>query len=120
MTQNSELQVPPSFLHTTETSWPDDLLTSSVDGDLVPALQNAYESVLLRSKRIGHGYGFQKHPYLLEIVRQRNIAIEVCPVSSQILAFFPDIRNHPGQFYYRSGIPIVISPDDPGPSAMTM
>ena len=104
----------PLYLHTAETSWPDDLIASSVEGDIVSTIQNAYETLLLRAKRIGHGFGFQKHPYLLEFIRQRNIAIEICLVSNQILAFSPDLRNHAGQFYYRSGIPIVLSPDDPG------
>ena len=104
----------PLYLHTAETNWPGDLLVSSVEGDLLATAQNSFETLLLNAKRIGHGIGFLKHPYLFDIIRRKQIPIEVCPVSSQLLGYFPDLRNHPGQVFYRSGIPIVLSPDDPG------
>lgn len=104
----------PLYLHTSETNWPDDLISSNLDDDLVATLMNSYETLLLNSKRIGHGYGFAKHPYLLEIVRSRNLAVETCIVSNQLLGFTPDIRNHPSLHHYRFGIPIILGSDDAG------
>lgn len=39
---------------------------------------------MLGSKRIGHGYALSKHPLLLNIVKERDIAIEVNPISNQV------------------------------------
>ncbi len=99
--------------HVAETNWPDDY-KPSLDGDDVSTLDNVYDSLLLRTHRIGHGLGFIKHPELYPFIRNNSIAIEVCPTSNQILGFVPDLRSHQALNYYRSGIPIVIAGDDPG------
>ena len=70
----------PLWLHTTETSWPNDLISSANDLDPVGTLQNTYESFLYGARRVGHGLGFIKHPYLLNILKERQVAIETCPV----------------------------------------
>ncbi|CAD5112280.1 DgyrCDS1509 [Dimorphilus gyrociliatus] len=105
---------PSPLYHTAETNWPDDLLPSPFDNDPVSALQNTYESVLLGAKRVGHGIGFFKHPYLLNELKKRDVAIEICPVSNQILGYTADLRNHPGIGYIRNGLPVVLGSDDPG------
>jgi len=104
----------PLFLHTTETSWPDDLLSSINSYDPLSTPQNALDTMLLMSKRLGHATGFIKHPYRVELVKQRGIAIESCPVSNQMLGYVPDLRQHPALNYYRSGIPLILGADDPG------
>ena len=48
--------------------------------DPVGSLENTYESILLGARRIGHGLGYIKHPYLLNILRERQVAVESCPV----------------------------------------
>lgn len=75
---------------------------------------NLFEALLLRSQRIGHGLALAKHPLLLEQVRDRNIAVEVCPISNQVLGYVPDLRTHPALFWLRDGVPVTLSPDDPG------
>ena len=46
---------------------------------------------------------------------EKNIAIEVCPISNQVLKLVEDIRNHPVVELIQDGnFPIVIAPDDPG------
>ncbi len=72
--------VVPLRMHTAETSWPDDLITSNDPFDPVATLENTYDSILYGSRRIGHGLGFIKHPFLLNILRERDIAVEACPV----------------------------------------
>ena len=103
----------PLYLHTAETDFLEDLITSTNDLDSLATLQNTYEALLLNSKRIGHGIGFVKHPLLLQMLRDRKVAMEICVVSNQMLGYSPDIRNHPGQIFYRMGIPIALSGDDP-------
>lgn len=36
------------------------------------------------SLRIGHGYALAKHPTLLQLVKERDIAIEINPLSNQV------------------------------------
>jgi len=102
------------YLHATETNWAEDLITSLNDQDPVGTLENLYDVIVLGAKRIGHGVGAIKHPYLLEKLRDMDIAIEVCPISNHLLGYVPDLRNHPAIHYIRSGIKVVLSADDPG------
>ncbi|CAH1784022.1 unnamed protein product [Owenia fusiformis] len=106
----------PFYFHTAETNWPADLQPNELNKpfDPVSTIDNAYESVMLDSQRIGHGLGFEKHPYLLKLLRERGTAIEVCPASNQILGYVPDIRLHPAVHFLRAGVPIVLGGDDPG------
>jgi adenosine deaminase CECR1 len=90
----------PYFFHAGETNW--------------TANENLFDALLLGSRRIGHGLALIKHPLLLAEVRRRQIPIEVCPISNQVLRYVADLRNHPGVNWLRSGIPITINPDDPG------
>ena len=102
------------YLHTAETSFPDDQRMSLDPMDPSSALQNTYDAIALGSNRVGHGLGYIKHPYLMNLLKKNNIAVEVCPVSNQLLGLIPDLRNHPGLNYHRNGVPIVLGSDDPG------
>lgn len=104
----------PLYFHTTETNWPDDIITSSLSDDLLGTEQNVYEAILLGAKRVGHGIGIIHHPYLLEVMKNRRIAIEANPVSNMLLGYVSDQRHHPAITYHRYGIPVVLGSDDPG------
>lgn len=75
---------------------------------------NIMDALLLNTKRIGHGFALPKHPQLWSTIRKRNIAIEVNPISNQVLGFIWDLRNHPASFLIAENFPIIISADDPG------
>ena len=89
----------PLYLHSGETNWAEN--------------ENLYDAVLLGAPRIGHALALVKHPLLMQIVKARGVAIEVCPISNQLLGYVADLRNHPAVHYINAGIPIVLSPDDP-------
>ena len=55
------------------------------NNDETSALNNIYDAIIFKSHRIGHGLGIFKHPNLYQFLKKRNIAIEVCPASNQIL-----------------------------------
>jgi adenosine deaminase CECR1 len=90
----------PLYLHSGESNWVEN--------------ENVLDAILLGARRIGHGLTLIKHPLLMQIVKEREIAIEVCPISNQVLGYIADLRNHPAVTYINSGLPVVICPDDPG------
>jgi adenosine deaminase CECR1 len=90
----------PYYFHAGETNWTGN--------------ENMFDALLLNSRRVGHGLALIKHPYVMSEMRRRQIPVEICPISNQVLRYIPDLRNHPAVLYLRSGIPITINPDDPG------
>lgn len=50
----------------------------------------------------------------MEIVKQKKIAVEICPISNQVLSLVDDMRNHPGSVLFAEGLPVVVTNDDPG------
>ena len=104
----------PLYFHTAETNWPDDIIASLHPDDPVGAEQNVYEAIILGAKRVGHGIGFIHHPYLMEIMKNRRIAVEANPISNMLLGYVTDQRHHPAITYHRYGIPVVLGSDDPG------
>ncbi|EDV90681.1 adenosine deaminase 2 [Drosophila grimshawi] len=98
--------LPPSarlFLHAGETNW----YGASTDINLLDAL-------LLNTTRIGHAFALVKHPILMNAAKTRDIAVELNPISNQVLHLVWDMRNHPGAQLLALDVPVVICNDDPG------
>ena len=90
----------PFFFHAGESKWNSN--------------HNILDSILLGTRRIGHGFALNKHPRLMELVKQRGIALEICPISNQTLGYVADLRNHPAAEYASRNLPMVLASDDPG------
>jgi adenosine deaminase CECR1 len=56
-----------------------------------------YDAILLGTKRIGHGFAIARHPKLIELVKEKNICLECCPVSNLVLGYTRDLRCHPAR-----------------------
>lgn len=62
--------------------------------------------------RIGHGLALAFDNKLMEIYKQVNIHVELCPLSNYILGY-SDIKNHKGIKLYKNNVRVSINSDDP-------
>ncbi|KAI0875546.1 hypothetical protein GGS24DRAFT_489246 [Hypoxylon argillaceum] len=74
---------------------------------------NLFDALLFDSRRIGHGFSLYKHPLLLKQYTEKNIMVEVCPVSNEVLRLSTDILHHPIPAMIAHGVATAISNDDP-------
>ncbi|KXL48311.1 hypothetical protein M433DRAFT_159278 [Acidomyces richmondensis BFW] len=92
------------------------------DGDMVD--ENLFDAILLGTRRIGHAFSLYKHPLLINMVKEKKILIESCPVSNEILRLTGSILQHPLPALLARGVACSLSNDDPailgqGASGMT-
>lgn len=64
-------------------------------------------------KRIGHGVNAIHSTETMAMVKDKGIALELCPTSNIFLGLFKDMNSHPFPKFYEAGIQISISSDDP-------
>ncbi|KAF2666919.1 Metallo-dependent hydrolase [Microthyrium microscopicum] len=82
-------------------------------GSKNPNNSNLYDAVLLNAKRIGHGFSLLKHPKLVDEFKKRNICIELCPTSNELLHLCRNIKEHPYPEILAAGIPCTVNSDNP-------
>ncbi|KAM0263891.1 hypothetical protein ACHAQJ_000926 [Trichoderma viride] len=75
---------------------------------------NLYDAILLDTKRIGHGFSITKHPLLMQLCKERKIAIETCPVSNEVLGLVPTTKSHHLPVLLANCVPCTVNSDDPG------
>jgi aminodeoxyfutalosine deaminase len=76
---------------------------------------------LLGVERIGHGIAAIHDPALMDLLAERKIPLEVCPVSNlqtgalakQLGKLHATLEQHPLPQFIRHGVPVVLSTDDP-------
>lgn len=47
-------------------------------------------------------------------MKEKQIAIEISPISNQVLKLVKDMRNHPASYFFAQDLPLIVSNDDPG------
>ena len=104
------------YLHDGESPWAN-------NDDLVHA-------VVACKYRIGHGFNMALHPGIINNITFNSAVgggrmeyhytpqaklpmLEVCPISNQLLGYFPDMRSHTGYQLMKNGIMCVLGNDDP-------
>ena len=82
--------------------------------------ENIIDAKIASKSRMGHGFQMLEFPAaLMDYLYSRCVdspsgpVLEVCPISNQMLRYFPDIRNHYALMLMKMGVPCVLSNDDP-------
>lgn len=119
-------------LHGPEEGYPPALFQSAFDiacgeggiaslphaGEIAPAINQGSKSVLdavqlLKAKRIGHGVLAAGHPAVIEVLRDGNICLDICPTSNYLLNVVSSLESHPLTQFLKEGVKCSISSDDP-------
>ncbi|EGE82119.1 adenosine deaminase [Blastomyces dermatitidis ATCC 18188] len=78
-----------------------------------PTDNNLYDAILLGSKRIGHGFSMPQHPLLMQLCRDRGIALEICPISNEVLHLCASMKGHVLPALLANSVPCTINSDNP-------
>jgi adenosine deaminase len=68
---------------------------------------------VLHADRIGHGVQAIRDPDLLERLIRDQVPLDVCPSSNVAISLFPSLEEHPFREFWRRGVNMTISSDDP-------
>lgn len=67
---------------------------------------------ILNASRIGHGIYIYNTPDAHDAVKEKNIALEVCPTSNVQTKAVNSIENHPIEAFIRQGLNVTINTDN--------
>lgn len=68
---------------------------------------------VLGADRIGHGVAAIHDPALLRRLIRDQVGLDVCPTSNVAIGLFPSLEAHPAATFWRDGVNMTISSDDP-------
>ncbi len=75
--------------------------------------ENVLESVeLLGAERIGHGVYIKDCKKAYDIIKEKNIALEICPTSNVQTKAVKKISEHPIYDFYKDGIKVTMNTDN--------
>lgn len=75
---------------------------------------------LLEAERIGHGVRCIENSNVIRLVRERQVALEVCPTSNLQTGVMRLWGHHPLPDLYRLGLRVTVNTDDPSVSSTTL
>ena len=76
-----------------------------------PSIRGALDA--LHAERLGHGIRCLEDPDLVDELRERAIALEVCPTSNVMTRVVPSLDQHPLPALLDAGLTVTINSDDP-------
>jgi len=63
--------------------------------------------------RPSFSFSIVKHPHLMDLCKERDITLEVCPISNEVLRLTSTMPMHPIGTLLNHGVPVTINSDDP-------
>ncbi len=76
--------------------------------------ENVWEMVRMGADRIGHGIRAAGDAGLMAELRERGIALEVCPTSNVRTGAVASLEEHPLRTLFDAGVAVTLNSDDPG------
>jgi len=67
----------------------------------------------LCAERIGHGTRAEEDPALISYLAERQIPLEMCPLSNVRTGVVPSLAQHPIRRYVEAGLLVTVNTDDP-------
>ena len=79
----------------------------------VPGAARVREAVELGVERVAHGATAVEDAELVEMLRVRDLTLDLCPTSNVQTGIAPSLEEHPLAALHRAGVSVTISTDDP-------
>jgi adenosine deaminase len=73
-----------------------------------------------RTERLGHGIRVLEDPALVTEIRERRLALEVCPSSNVTLGLVPSLAEHPLPRLIEAGLVVTLNTDVPSVTGTTL
>ena len=77
-------------------------------------------ALALEPERIAHGAVAAESPELCGLLRERRIALDLCPTSNVQAGIYGDVADHPLGRLHRAGVKVTLSTDDMTVSEITL
>lgn len=82
-------------------------------GEMGPPSSIVESLDVLEADRIGHGVAAVRDPVLLDRLVRDRVVVDVCPSSNVGISAYPSLEAHPVNAFWRAGVNMTISSDDP-------
>ena len=82
-------------------------------GEMGPPSSIVESLDVLEADRIGHGVAAIRDPELLARLVRDQVVLDVCPSSNVAIGEYPSLEAHPFAAFWRAGVNMTISSDDP-------
>ena len=67
---------------------------------------------ILKAERIGHGIFIKDHEEAYNLVKEKNITLEMCPTSNLQTKAIDHLFNYPLEKFYKDGIKVTLNTDN--------
>lgn len=78
----------------------------------IAGTQHIREALDLGVTRIAHGVTAAQDPAIVELLRERDVTLDMCPTSNVQAGIVADLAGHPLASLHRGGVSVTLSTDD--------
>ncbi len=118
---NEDVSPPPETAYLFRTAKDEEGLSITIHAGETGKSHNIEDAIINYSAdRIGHGTAIVQEPRLIELVKKKDICIEVCPVSNRLTNAVAENEYHPVREMVKHGVPFVVCSDNPSIHGSTL